>query len=260
MVDVIECRDALPALRELPSCSADLLLTDPPYSSGGLFRGDRSRDTRRKYQTSGYAMKPLFFGDNRDERSFVQWSAMWMGECFRILRDGSSALVFTDWRQWANTADAMQVAGFVFRGATVWHKAVNLRPQPNSFRSECEFALWFTKGPFDRSPSPGAKYLPGHWSIPAPVGAERVHSTQKPLALVKALMEIAPEGAVVLDPFMGSGTTAVAAVETGRRFVGFEMSPEYCAVANERAARAKSAGGGWLEWLRSRRWRRCGTR
>ena len=70
-----------------------------------------------------------------------------------------------------------------------------------------------------------------------------MHSTQKPLDLIKALMEIAPDGCVVLDPFMGSGTTAVAAIETGRRFIGFEVSAEYCALANERVARAKSAGG-----------------
>lgn len=245
-IDVIEQADALGALRSVPSGSVGMLLTDPPYSSGGLFRGDRSGATSEKYQTSGFAKKPEFYGDNRDERSFVLWSSMWMGLAFRALEPGASALVFTDWRQWANTADAMQVAGFVFRGAVVWHKAINLRPQPNSFRNECEFALWFTKGAIDRTPSAGAKYLPGLYSVPAPVREERVHSTQKPLELVKSLMEIAPDGCVVLDPFMGSGTTAVAAIETGRRFIGFEMSPEYCALANERVARAKSAGGGGL--------------
>lgn len=167
-IDVIERADALDALRDVPERSVGLLLTDPPYSSGGLFRGDRSGTTSSKYQTAGFAAKPDFYGDNRDERSLVLWSSMWMGLAFRALEPGASALVFTDWRQWANTADAMQVAGFVFRGAVVWHKAINLRPQPNSFRSECEFALWFTKGAIDRTPSAGAKYLPGLYSVPAP--------------------------------------------------------------------------------------------
>lgn len=245
-IDVIERADALDALRDVPERSVGLLLTDPPYSSGGLFRGDRSGTTSSKYQTAGFAAKPDFYGDNRDERSLVLWSSMWMSLAFRALEPGASALVFTDWRQWANTADAMQVAGFVFRGAVVWHKAINLRPQPNSFRNECEFALWFTKGAIDRTPSAGAKYLRGLYSVPAPVREERVHSTQKPLELVKALMEIAPEGCTVLDPFMGSGTTAVAAVETGRHFIGFEMSSEYCATANDRVARAMLSGGGGL--------------
>ena len=92
----------------------------------------------------------------------------------------------------------------------------------------------------------GAKYLPGAYKFAAPSGDVRVHSTQKPLDLIKALMEIAPDGCIVLDPFMGSGTTAVAAIETGRHFIGYELSQEYCALANERVARAKSAGGGGL--------------
>ena len=73
--------------------SYDLLLTDPPYSSGGMFRGDRNQGTREKYQTSGVAdAKPEFFGDNRDERSFLLWSVLWMSECWRALADGASAV------------------------------------------------------------------------------------------------------------------------------------------------------------------------
>lgn len=242
-IDVIECRDMLSALADIPDGNVGMLLTDPPYSSGGMFRGDRSGATSKKYQTSGAEKKPEFYGDSRDERSFMLWSSQWMAQAWRALESGASAIVFTDWRQWANTADAMQVAGFVFRGAIVWHKTRNVRPQPNSFRSECEFALWFTKGGIDRKPNSVSKYLPGHFSMPAPDNDERIHSTQKPLELIKALMESAPEGCIVLDPFMGSGTTAVAAVETGRHFIGYELSPEYCALANERIARAKSCGG-----------------
>lgn len=243
-IDTIECRDMLSALADIPDGTVGMLLTDPPYSSGGMFRGDRSGATSEKYQTNDAEKKPEFYGDNRDERSFVLWSSQWMAQAWRALEPGASAIVFTDWRQWANTADAMQVAGFVFRGAIVWHKTTSVRPQPNSFRNECEFALWFTKGAIDRTPVTGAKYLHGHFSLPAPQNDERIHSTQKPLELIKALMEIAPEGCIVLDPFMGSGTTAVAAIETGRHFIGYELSPEYCALANERIARAKSAGGG----------------
>lgn len=245
-IDEIECCDMMRALTEIPSNSVGMLLTDPPYSSGGMFRGDRASATSVKYQDNDAEKKPEFYGDNRDERSFMLWSTQWMSEAWRVLEPGSSAVVFTDWRQWANTADAMQVAGFVFRGAVVWHKTINTRPQPNSFRNECEYALWFTKGAIDRNPTPGAKYLSGHFSIPAPTNEDRIHATQKPLDLIKALMEIAPEGCVVLDPFMGSGTTAVAAIETGRHFIGYELSPEYCALANARIQKSKFAneGGG----------------
>lgn len=258
-IDVIEQADALGALHGVPSGSVGMLLTDPPYSSGGLFRSDRSGATSEKYQTSGFARKPEFYGDNRDERSFVLWSVLWLSECHRALEDGASAVVFSDWRQLANMADAVQAASFVFRGIIPWRKTA-ARPQPNSFRNECEYAVWATKGAIDRTPAPGAKYLPGAYKFAAPSGNSRIHSTQKPIGLIKALMEIAPDGCIVLDPFMGSGTTAVAAVETGRRFIGFEMSPEYCALANERVSRAKAAKKGGFEWLGSRLCRGCGGR
>ena len=145
-----------------------------------------------------------------------------MGECYRAMADGASAIVFSDWRQLANVTDAIQAAGFVFRGIIPWRKTA-ARPQPNSFRNECEYAVWATKGAIDRAPVAGAKYLPGAYTFAAPSGDARIHSTQKPLELVKALMEIAPDGCIVLDPFMGSGTTAVAAVETGRHFIGYEL-------------------------------------
>ena len=223
-IDIIECRDMLPALSDIPDGMVGMLLTDPPYSSGGMFRGDRSGATSEKYQTNDAAKKP---------------------ECYRAMADGASAIVFSDWRQLANVTDAIQAAGFVFRGIIPWRKTA-ARPQPNSFRNECEYAVWATKGAIDRTPVAGAKYLPGAYKFAAPSSEGRIHSTQKPLDLIKALMEIADEGAIVLDPFMGSGTTAVAAIETGRHFIGYELSPEYCALANERVARAKSAGGGGL--------------
>lgn len=241
-IDVIERGDALRGLMRIPDGFCGLLLTDPPYSSGGMFRGDRSQATSEKYQTSDAAKKPEFYGDTRDERSLVLWNTLWLTECWRILADGCSALVFSDWRQLANTMDAVQAGGFTLRGIVPWRKA-SARPQPNSFRSECEYVVWASKGAVDRRPLTSAKYLPGLYEYAAPVGDERIHSTQKPVGLMRDLMAIAPDGCIVLDPFMGSGTTAVAAVQTGRHFMGFELSDEYCDAANRRVREAKRGGG-----------------
>lgn len=215
-----------------------MLLTDPPYCSGGLTRSERKAAPSRKYQTSGAdAVFADFPGDARDERSFVLWCSLWMAECWRILKPGSSAVVFSDWRQLANTCDALQVAGFVFRGIVPWVKT-SARPQPNSFRADCEFAVWATKGDIDRKPTPGAKYLPGHYRCGAPTKG-REHMNQKPVELMRDLMAICPEGGAVLDPFMGSGTTGVACMETGRRFAGIEMTEHYYNVAKRRIEAAQ---------------------
>ena len=125
-------------LRELPSASIDCMIADPPYCSGGLTRTERKASPSKKYQQADVIEHFADFpGDQRDERSFILWSTLWMAEAWRVLRPGSSALVFSDWRQLANTQDAIQVAGFVFRGVVVWAKPSS-RPQPNSFRADCE--------------------------------------------------------------------------------------------------------------------------
>jgi DNA modification methylase len=65
----------------------------------------------------------------------------------------------------------------------------------------------------------------------------RVHSTQKPVDLMSHVIEVAtPKGCTVLDPFMGSGTTGVACIQTGRRFIGFELDKTYCEIATKRIA------------------------
>lgn len=228
----IACGDSLKILRDLPSGYCDMLLTDPPYCSGGLTRSERRASPSVKYQQTGtHWLLNDFQGDARDERSFVLWCSLWMAECWRILSPGSSAVVFSDWRQLANTCDAIQAGGFVFRGIIPWVKPSS-RPQPNSFRADCEFAVWATKGDIDRRPTPEAKYLPGHYEYAAP--REREHMNQKPVSLLRDLMAICPEHGSVLDPFMGSGTTGVACLETGRKFVGMEMEGHYYDVARIR--------------------------
>ena len=88
--------------------------------------------------------------------------------------------------------------------------------------------------PVDR----GVGVLPGAFEHSNVASSVRRHQTEKPLALIENLLEIVPEGAIVCDPFMGSGTTAEACIKTGRRFVGFELSEQYHRIATERVADA----------------------
>jgi site-specific DNA-methyltransferase (adenine-specific)/modification methylase len=82
--------------------------------------------------------------------------------------------------------------------------------------------------------SPRVRILQHHWS-----GEEKVHPTQKPLALMVWVLGMLPQDVTVLDPFMGAGTTGVACVQTGRNFIGVEIDPRYYAIAQERIANAK---------------------
>ena len=232
------CGDALAVLRELPDASVDAVITDPPYSSGGAFRGDRTNDVHAKYvrsdSVSGNALG-AFTGDSRDQRGYEYWTALWLGECLRITRPGGVAALFTDWRQLPVTTDAMQAGGFSWRGLVPWTKP-NPRPQSGRFAAQCEYVVWGSRGvmPIDYTlPS-----LPGFFQANAP--RDREHITQKPLSVMRELVKIVPEGGVVLDPFAGSGTTGVAAVLEHRRFIGVEMTEHYAAVAAARLAEAET--------------------
>jgi site-specific DNA-methyltransferase (adenine-specific) len=232
--------DALAVLRDLPDASVDAVITDPPYSSGGAFRGDRAQPTEDKYRgwsqnPDGSSRKPTatyagFTGDTRDQRGYLIWSAMWMTECQRILRPGGTFATFTDWRQLPTTTDAVQAAGLVWRALAIWDKGVG-RPMRGRFRNHVEFIVWATNGPH----SDEQDAYPGTILRHAPPGAgDRLHLVQKPVSLIEELLTLTPRGCTVLDPFMGSGTTGAAAIKTGHQFLGVEMTPHYADVAERR--------------------------
>lgn len=232
--------EALSLLGGLESASADALVTDPPYSSGGAFRGDRAGVAPSvKYVSTGATIAGAgnFSGDNRDQRSFAYWEALWLSEALRVVRPGGVAVVFTDWRQLPATTDALQAGGWVWRGIAVWSKSTG-RPVRGGFRNAQEYLVWGTNGPVD----PAADvYLPGTIATGVARGDEKQHVTAKPLALMDQVVQVARPGGLVLDPFAGSGSTGVSALRQGRRFLGFEMSPEYAAIATTRLAAADVA-------------------
>jgi site-specific DNA-methyltransferase (adenine-specific) len=229
--------DALATLAALPSGSVDAVICDPPYSSGGMVRSDRTTaGTHRKYSgtiTDAGALTE-FSGDSRDQRAYAYWSALWMGEALRATRPGGVLLAFTDWRQLPATTDAIQTGGWVWRGVVPWFKP-NARPQAGRFTNACEYVVWGSAGamPVDYEDAT----LPGFYTAHPPRGKE--HVTQKPLDVMRSLVRIAPEGGVILDPFMGSGTTGAAAMLERRRFIGVEMVEHYRRVAERRIREAQ---------------------
>lgn len=105
--------DALAVLASLPTGSVDAVVTDPPYSSGGMVRSDRAgQSTVAKFTTQNTRADELadFSGDNRDQRGYAYWSALWLGEALRVTRPGGVVLMFCDWRQLPVTTDALGVA------------------------------------------------------------------------------------------------------------------------------------------------------
>lgn len=239
VVDVqLHLGDCLEVLKELPDGCVDAVVTDPPYSSGGLMRGDRMQPVADKYVQGGVQVeRPGFTGDNRDARSWAFWSMMWIGEARRILKPGGYFLCFTDWRMLPTLTDAVQGGGIVWRGLISWDKTRGARaPHTGYFRHQCEYVVWGSNGPLAKADWGGP--WDGSYTIPVRQ-ADKHHITGKPTDLLLRLVECCPPGGTILDPFMGSGTTGVAAAQLGRNFIGIEIEPRYYEIAQARIAAAQ---------------------
>lgn len=248
-LDVLEGRaswciigaDALATLCDLPADIVDGVITDPPYSSGGMFRGDRTKSTGQKYVGKNIKLdRPSFGGDNRDQRSFSLWCSLWLAEARRIAKEETPIAVFSDWRQLPTMTDAIQAGGFIWRGVAVWEK-LGARPFKGRFRQAAEFIIWGSAGrlPMER----GVGFLPGVVAKGRDKESKR-HQTGKPIDVMTWINSIVKPEGLILDPFAGSGSTGVAALKEGRRFIGIEQSPEYLEMARERLANAYKAKEG----------------
>lgn len=250
--------DALLLLLSLPSASVDAVITDPPYSSGGMVRGDRAMATSNKYQLTGTArMHSEFMGDNKDQAAFEYWCALWLSQALRVTKPGGILLSFIDWRNDAGLANAIQAGGWVYRGKVPWNKTPATRPQRGWFRSQCEYILTASRGSLGMEQSRTvADCLPGFFSVLQEGGeheacgsftfpvdsGDKHHATGKPVALMRELLRLVPAGGVVLDPFLGGGTTALACMHSGHAFIGCEVDGVNFAVARERLERAEVQG------------------
>lgn len=228
--------EAIDVMRSLPEGSADVLLTDPPYSSGGYFRSDRSADPTAKYSRAEVAQYGTFAGDNRDQRSWTAWVSAWSWTALRVVRPGGHAFIFSDWRQLPSATDALQLGGWSWRGVIVWHKGDGGGiPQRGKFRQNAEYVVWGTFG------SQGEDLVEGAPSSVIQVGpvptSDRLHVTEKPVTLLRHLLRIVPgHPLTVLDPFMGRGSTLVAAKSLGHRAIGIEVEEYNCEIAAQRCS------------------------
>lgn len=233
--------DCLDVLRSLPDGMYDAVITDPPYSSGGLTRGDRTQSVATKYVQSGSERfaGAGFAGDNRDQRSWDYWCTLWLAQCLRVTKPGGYLLAFIDWRQLPTLTDAVQAGGWVWRGILSWDKGPSARAAAQHyFRHQCEYVVWATHGPSQPSadwPPEGKGCYPGSYSVPV-LQDDKYHVTGKPTDLMRRLVFCVPPGGEILDPFAGSGTTAVGSAIEGRRCTVIERDPAYCDIIRKRVA------------------------
>jgi site-specific DNA-methyltransferase (adenine-specific) len=232
-----DCRFILPTLK-----GVDVVATDPPYSSGGAMRSDRNLSTSAKYRMSNTAkVDPDFSGDNRDQRSLTLWCSDWMADCLRAVRSGGVLLCFIDWRNLPCVIDAVQVGGWIYRGIVPWDKGEATRPQKGWFRAQVEYIVTASAGPLLTGAEAAGICQAGYIRCQVDT-AEKQHITGKPVDLMVELLRTREDWNTVLDPFMGSGTTGVACVKLGRKFIGIEIEKRYFDIACRRIEDAYKQG------------------
>ena len=212
-------------LARLPQCSVDLALTDPPYN---ISRKTGFSNTKiKRYETVSM--------------DFGKWDTAEIDlddlarSLHRVLRDGGTVIIWYDIWKVTTLADALTGAGFGFLRQIIWEKTnpVPLNARRGYYSNSREMAVVAVKG---QRPTFHSEYDNGVYeeAIPRPKGG-RIHPTQKPeLLFAELIRKHSNPGDLVIDPFLGSGTTAVAAFAEGRNFKGCDIDPEYIAKAGDR--------------------------
>ena len=208
-------------------------------SRGSVLSGNaRAEDqsTAKKYSSMGENAPPPFEGDAKDQRSWTRWAAEWLYEARKVSKPGAPVCMFIDWRQLPAATDALQWAGWIWRGTAVWDKG-NSRPQKGRFRQQAEYIVWGSNGemPLSRPVS----CLPGVFKYGN--SQNRIHLTEKPLQLMRDIVKITEPGGRILDPFAGAGTTVLAAVLEGYSATGIKVTDTYAKLARERIEKERNA-------------------
>ena len=210
--------DCLELMKDIPDKSVDLIIIDPPYkcisggnSSGKGPTGILSKNDGKIFKYNDITAKQYF------------------GELYRVLKDNTHCYIMTNNLNIEEFLTTAKEVGFQLHNIVIWKKN---NATPNRwYMKNCEYILFFRKGKAKKINNPGTKQI---LEIDNIIG-NKVHPTEKPVKLMEILVENSSnEGDLVLDCFMGSGSTGVACKNTNREFIGMELDEKYYKIACER--------------------------
>jgi site-specific DNA-methyltransferase (adenine-specific) len=228
-----DCREVLPQLPE----QADLLVTDPPYrlTSGGCRAG--AIWGRSKH------FSPGAYNNDGEIVPVIPYES-WIYKAFDACKADVDGYVMANDRSIHEALNAVQASAWQMHNLLVWQKE-NGTPNRWYFK-DCEFTLYLWKGKAKTIRKPSSRQL----FTCSRDRLENEHPTIKPVALMSHYIANSSDaGALVLDPFLGSGSTGVAAVQLSRRFVGCEILPGYFDLACRRIEQAQSHGSLFADGL-----------
>lgn len=231
VLNSIICGDAIEEMRKLPDNSIDLVVTSPPYnlknSTGNGMKDGRCGKWKNAALINGYAT----YNDNMPYDEYVAWQRACLTEMLRLIPETGAIFYNHKWRvQNGLIQDRREIIdGFPVRQIIIWRRKGGINFNPGYFLPTYEVIYLIAKPKFKLVPKANAHG--DIWEIQQEFKNE--HPAPFPVPLIERIIS-STFAQTILDPFMGSGTTAVAAKNLGRNFVGIEISQEYCNLANRR--------------------------
>lgn len=232
---ILYCADCLEVLKEMTDNSIDLILTDPPYMISKEIKIARSGN----YKYKGKDISQDFGEWDKQwetKEDYIKWCKIWWKDCIRVLKNYKHLLFFFDKAKVSYAWDFMEENGMKGRSPIFWIKSNPVpRARKVDFMKSVEEILWFTKLAVKQ------KYFNWYlgqakdYIIDSISHLPRFHPTQKPLKPLKQIMlYLSNQEEIVLDPFAGSGSTLVACKKLKRKWIGIEISEEFCEITKRR--------------------------
>jgi site-specific DNA-methyltransferase (adenine-specific) len=232
-VNKIICGNAVETMKLLPDESVNLVVTSPPYnlrnSSGNGMKDGRGGKWSNAALLDGYATH----NDNMPHDEYVSWQRECLSEMLRVISDDGAIFYNHKWRvQKGLIQDRADIVnGFPVRQIIIWRRKGGINFNPGYFLPTYEVIYLIAKKKFKLAPKANA--IGDVWEIPQEL--KNVHPAPFPLELAITCIK-STTAKVILDPFIGSGTTAVAAKQLGRKYIGIDISKNYCEMTQLRLA------------------------
>lgn len=232
----IHCGDCVNLMNKMPVGSVDLIVTSPPYnlrnSTGNGMKDGRGGKWAKAKLIEGYETH----SDDMPHEEYVEWQINCLEAMMRVLADDGAIFYNHKWRVQGGLLQDREdiVSEFPVRQIIIWQRSGGFNFNPGYFLPTYEVIYLICKTDFKLAPQANA--LGDVWNIPQ--DSNNPHPATFPVELAQRCIE-STNGKIVLDPFMGSGTTAIAAEASGRDWIGIDISKDYCKLAKERIRAAK---------------------
>lgn len=228
----IICGDSLQTMRQIPSGKIDLIVTSPPYnllnSTGNGLKDGRGGKWKNAQLINGY----LAHDDNMPHDEYVAWQRKCLAEMMRLIKEDGAIFYNHKWRVQGgllqNRNDILE--GFPVRQIIIWKRKGGINFNAGYFLPTYEVIYMIAKPKFKLAPKANA--FGDVWEFTQETGSNP-HPAPFPVGLIERIIS-STTAQIVLDPFSGSGTTALAAKNLRREYIGIDLSPEYCELAEER--------------------------